>query len=58
MNLPYYDQLRHYWCVSQGGAELPCAMFLLECDAKEWVEQQKSKGYTVVRPLAYKKVSV
>lgn len=31
--LPTYEQLRHYWVVSQGDGDLPCALFLLECDA-------------------------
>jgi hypothetical protein len=54
--LPTYEQLRYYWVVAQGDNDLPCAMFLLECDAKEWIEQQESKEvYTVVKPLASKR---
>lgn len=51
--LPTYEQLRHYWIVTQGDIDLPCAMFLLECDAKEWVAQQTENIYTAVRPLNY-----
>lgn len=52
--LPTYEQLRHYWVVSQGDADLPAAMFLLECDAKDWIEQQENKEvYAVQKPLAY-----
>lgn len=51
--LPSYEQLRYYWTVTQGDRDLPCAMFLLECDAKDWVEQQESKNvYAVVPPIA------
>lgn len=52
--LPTYEQLRHYWVVSQGDTDsLPCAMFLLECDARDWVGQQESKDvYKVLPPLA------
>ncbi len=51
--LPTYEQLRHYWVVTQGDRDLPCAMFLLECDAEEWVKQQTENIYAVQKPLAY-----
>jgi hypothetical protein len=51
--LPTYEQLRCYWVVAQGEADLPCAMFLLECDARDWVAQQESKDvYMIVAPNA------
>lgn len=51
--LPSYEQLRHYYLVTQGDRELPCAMFLLECDANDWVNQQESRDvYCVIPPLA------
>lgn len=53
VKLPTYEQLRHYWVVTQGDSDLPCALFLLECDAKDWIEQQETKDvYDIVRPLA------
>ena len=52
--LPTYEQLRYYWLVTQGDRDLPCAFFLLECDAKDWVDQQESKDvYFIQKPLAY-----
>lgn len=51
--LPTYEQLRYYWCVMQGDRDLPCAMFLLECDAKDWIEAQETKEvYFIQKPKA------
>ena len=50
--LPTYDQLRYYWCIMQGDRDLPCALFLLECDAKDWLEQQETKEvYFIQSPV-------
>jgi hypothetical protein len=50
--LPTYEQLRHYYLVLQGDRDLPCAMFLLECDAIDWVNQQETKDvYFVKEPI-------
>ena len=49
--LPTYDQLKYYWCVKQGDKDLPCAMFVLECDAIDWVNQQSDGCYTIQAPL-------
>lgn len=52
--LPTRDQLRYYWLVMQDDVTLPCAMFTLECDAMDWIEQQEAKEiYYIVKPLAY-----
>lgn len=50
INLPNYNQLRHYYIVMQDGNPLPVSMFLLETDANDWVSNQESKElYTVGR---------
>jgi hypothetical protein len=50
--LPTYEQLRHYWVVKQSEDDLPCAMFMLECDAVDWVKQQQSTdNYLIMKPL-------
>lgn len=41
--LPTYSQLRYYYCVYQDVDSIPCAMFILENDAREWVNQQTRK---------------
>jgi len=41
--LPTHGQLRHYYCVYQDVDGIPCAMFVLERDATDWVNQQQCK---------------
>lgn len=51
---PTQEQIKKYWAVSQGEANLPAAMFILRSDAEEWISQQQSKEiYSVVPPDYY-----
>ena len=41
--LPTRDMLKQYWCVVQEDypEDLPCALFILEKDALDWIAAQE-----------------
>jgi hypothetical protein len=53
MKYPNEQQIQMYYAVSQGDADLPCAFFLIEIDAKSWcdkVNEADGTDYKVVWP--------